>query len=253
MRTDYDLIAHEYDDQPYRQKGVDEHLLEFASAHPPSGRLAVLDLGCGTGNQLVANRDAFPDALMVGLDLFAGMLGQAQKKGGKIHWVRCDGATPPFADRSFHFISNQFSFHHVDDKAEMLRQVHRILKPGGRFVMTNVCPREMEDFLVYRYFPGAREQDLQDFLPFRDIVHLMEVVGFRNIDVELRRWRHDQDLRDFAAWTKQRHACSQLIAISDEDYAAGRDRLAREIAAAGDNPIPVVEESCLAVISGNRP
>ena len=253
MRTDYDLIAHLYDDQPYRRKVVDEHLTEFAGTDPGKGRLAVLDLGCGTGNQLVANREAFPGALLVGLDLFRGMLGQAQKKGGNIHWVQCDSATPPFADESLNFISNQFSFHHVQDKPGMLGEVFRILKHGGRFVMTNICPREMERFLVYRYFPEALALDLADFMPAGEIARNMEKSGFVNVDVEFRRWRHEQDLRDFAAWTVKRDACSQLLAISDDDYAAGLERVRQEIAAAGERPIPVHEESCLAIVRGDRP
>ena len=60
-RTDYDKIAVDYDSDPRRAKEFDADLVEFLERRPEikDGTLAVLDIGCGTGNQLVANRRAF--------------------------------------------------------------------------------------------------------------------------------------------------------------------------------------------------
>jgi SAM-dependent methyltransferase len=57
----------------------------------------------------------------------------------------------------------QFAFHHVADKAGLLRAVLRLLRPGGRFVMRNMCPQESGDWLYYEYFPEAKFVDLRDF------------------------------------------------------------------------------------------
>src|SRR5690242_6387172 len=133
-RVNYDAIAHLYDGQPHRRKTVDPELVAFIVHHASSDRLSLLDIGCGTGSQLVANRAIVPDARLVGLDRSFGMLAQALSKGSDIAWVQADGAVLPFRAGSFDFICCQFGFHHLPDKAGMLGEVLRVLRPGGRFV-----------------------------------------------------------------------------------------------------------------------
>jgi ubiquinone/menaquinone biosynthesis C-methylase UbiE len=77
--VDYDAIAHFYDSQPYRGKTVDPELEMFMSQRA-SDRLSILDIACGTGSQLVANRSILPEARLVGLDRSLGMLRRAQSK-----------------------------------------------------------------------------------------------------------------------------------------------------------------------------
>src|SRR5262249_35941357 len=101
MRTssgvDYDAIAHLYDSQPYRAKAVDPELIIFKERRTPLDRpFSILDIACGTGSQLVANRSTVPEAQMVGLDRSLGMLRQAQSKAQDIMWVQADGACLPF-------------------------------------------------------------------------------------------------------------------------------------------------------------
>ena len=186
-RVDYDQIAHLYDSQPYRDKEVDPGLLAFLDEYSirSVSSLSILDLGCGTGNQLVANRERLADARLVGLDLFYGMLRQAVPKADDIFWVQGDNAALPFPDNTFDFVSNQYSFHHVRGKSAMIEAVFRILRPGGRFVMTNICPREMKGALLYKYFPAALETDLRDFMPRDSIMALMDHAGFIITDVNL--------------------------------------------------------------------
>ena len=130
-RVNYDAIAHLYDATPYRAKPVDPELISFAK-QCPTDEIAVLDIGCGTGNQLIANRGALNSAWMVGVDPFAGMLRQAKRKAAEIAWVQADGSTLPFHDQSFDFISCQFVFHHIGNKSGCLTDAFRVLRPGGR-------------------------------------------------------------------------------------------------------------------------
>ena len=113
-RVSYDEIAPSYDTQPYRSRSADPELLEFARDHETAD-LAILDVGCGTGNQLIADRSARPHARYTGLDRSFGMLRQARRKAPDLAWVRADGAALPFAASSFDFVCCQFAFHHVED------------------------------------------------------------------------------------------------------------------------------------------
>jgi len=146
MRTssgvNYDAIAHLYDLQPHRGKAVDPELVMFIAQRASADSSSILDIACGTGSQLVANRSIVSDAQLVGLDRSFGMLCQARLKARDIAWLQADGARLPFQAESFDFITCQFGFHHVPDKTGMLRALFRALRCRGRFVMRNVCPQE---------------------------------------------------------------------------------------------------------------
>jgi ubiquinone/menaquinone biosynthesis C-methylase UbiE len=145
LRINYDTVAHLYDGQPFREKTVDPELVTFIAQRTFPNRPSILDIACGTGSQLVANRSVVPDALLIGLDRSLGMLRQAQPKLGNIAWVQADAAMLPFEPECFDFISCQFAFHHVRDKSGMLAAVLEVLRLGGRFVMRNLCPQECPD------------------------------------------------------------------------------------------------------------
>ena len=91
-RVGYDTIAHLYDAQPHRARTADRQLLAYAEARE-GARLAVLDIGCGTGNQLIADHDALPNIWYAGLDRSLGMTNEARRKAPYFRssnsWVGC--------------------------------------------------------------------------------------------------------------------------------------------------------------------
>ena len=251
-RVNYDLIAPLYDRQPYREKSVDPHLITFLQHQftRPLETLAILDIACGTGNQLVANQEVIGSGVGVGFDLFWGMLRQAQPKSGRISWIQADGSHPPFADQTFDFISHQFAFHHVSDKATMMQAVYRLLKPGGRFVMTNIAPHNMSDWIYYQYFPAAFDSDCRDFLPQKTLRELAHEAGLGQVKIEIEHLRFEQDLRDFYNTVRRRDTCSQLLTISDADYQAGLAQLELELTGRRANRVPV--HMSLLTLQGDR-
>jgi SAM-dependent methyltransferase len=253
-RLDYDQIAPRYDAQPFRAKEIDPNLLTFLEkrAADEQNQWAILDIGCGTGNQLVANRAKAPTARLVGLDLSRGMLRRARSKAGDIGWVQANGATLPFPGESFDFITSQYSFHHVADKPALVLDVFRVLRPGGRFVMTNLCPREMRGWAIYRYFPSAVARDRRDFMPREEIKERMSQAGFAKVETELERQEQEQALRDFAELVRQRDSLSQLLVISDADYHAGLQRIEAELSRAGGHVTQVSSELCRIKVVGDK-
>ncbi len=209
-----------------------------------------MDIGCGTGNQLIANRVALPHAWYAGLDRSFGMLRQARLKAPELAWLRADGAALPFAVRSFDFVCCQFAFHHLEDKAGMLRAVLQVLWPGGRFVLRNMCPQESPDWLYYEYFPEARLVDLRDFWPPNAVVEVMEAAGFVMVRVAYEHVHFEQNLPQWIETMRRRDTCSQLQAISDAAYQVGVKRLERDIA---DPSVPKSRKDhlCLVTIRGD--
>jgi ubiquinone/menaquinone biosynthesis C-methylase UbiE len=251
-RVDYDTIAHLYDAQPHRSKSADPELLAFMGQSAASDIVAILDIGCGTGNQLVANRSAAPGSLRVGLDRSLGMLRQARSKAPDIAWVQADAALVPFSAQSFDFVSCQHALHHVPDKLGILRAIFRVLRAGGRLVIHGICPQESADWLYYEYFPEAWTIDLADFWPPEDVVTAMEASGFTAVTVERRHLHYEQDLRGWLDVVRRRDTCSQLMAITDTAYAAGLHRLEQDAADRDAAPVRP-DHLCLVTIRGKKP
>jgi SAM-dependent methyltransferase len=255
MRTlsaiDYDAVAPLYDAQPFRGKTADPELVAFLERRASLKHPSILDIACGTGSQLMANRAIVPYARLIGVDRSLGMLRQAQSKSRDIVWVQADAGTLPFQHESFDFITCQFAFHHVPNKAEMLRGVFQVLRPGGRFVMRNLCPQKHPDWIYYDYFPEALRIDLEDFWPIENTLTTMEAIGLVGVTAELEHLHFEQDLRVWLNTVRQRDINSQLMAISDRAYEAGLRRLERELSDA-DRPITRADHLCLVTIHGGR-
>jgi len=250
QRVDYDLIANLYD-EPDRNYVADPQLIEFL-AQKDIQNSHILDMGCGTGKQLVADYQKFPDLQMIGLDLFHGMLFQAYNRCNAIPWIQGDSTNPPFGDNRFDYITNQFSYHHVQNKSRLIAETYRILKPCGRFVITNLDPWSMAGWIVYNYFPASWECDIADFLTVDDLVSQMENTGFINVQVQRVHSRSEENLYEFLRYASQRHRTSQLIAIQDYEYGAGLSRLKEQVVKFGRES-RVSSEICLIRIICDKP
>ncbi len=102
------------------------------------GRL--LDLAAGTGDQIVAAKNAFPDLAVTGLDLSAPMLALAEPKFNRLapprpELVVGDALDLPFAAGTFDSVSISFGLRNISARDQLYAQVWRVLKPGGRFLI----------------------------------------------------------------------------------------------------------------------
>ncbi len=258
-RSDYDAIAHLYD-EPLRDHSLDPFLEAFAanqSVPGPARPLVIADLGCGTGKWLAANAVVVPGARLIGLDRSRGMLQVARRRLPGVPLLQADWACLPLADRSADFLRSTFSYHFVPDKPAMLREAHRALRPRGRLAITDIDPWAMEGWAIYRFFPEARALDEADFLHAEALGALMREVGFEDVEVTRHASPATQDLREFLAYAGQRHRASQMRAISDEAYAHGlqaiRDAIRDALARAPNAPPVITSEFCLAHVTGSKP
>ena len=99
----------------------------------------VLDLASGTGD-LAARFAALvgPQGRVVMSDINAAMLEEGRKRMidsghvGNVEYMQIDAEKIPFADNSFHCVTIAFGLRNVTDKDQALREMLRVLKPGGR-------------------------------------------------------------------------------------------------------------------------
>jgi ubiquinone/menaquinone biosynthesis C-methylase UbiE len=251
-RVDYDRIAHLYDER-VRDHGVDAELVALLASgirgHP--GHARILDIGCGTGKQLAANRGRFPAMTMVGVDRSEAMLRIARARCTDVHWIRADGAALPLGDGSVDYATSQYSYQHVRRTPQLLGEVFRALRPGGRFLMVNIDPWSMPGWLVYHYFPAAVALDRRDFVPADEFVALMRGLGFADIRVRRDDLSKQERLRDFQVHVSGRHRGSQLMAIPDADYAAGLAQIRRDLDDDADRV--TASQFVLITIVGDKP
>jgi demethylmenaquinone methyltransferase/2-methoxy-6-polyprenyl-1,4-benzoquinol methylase len=90
----------------------------------------VLDVCCGTGDLAIAC--AREGAVVTGLDFSERMLDRARRKAPELDWVRGDALAIPFGDATFDGVTVGFGVRNVEDLERGLRELRRILRPGGR-------------------------------------------------------------------------------------------------------------------------
>lgn len=160
----------------------------------------VLDACCGTGDLAVeAERRG---ARVVGLDFSEQMLERARRKSPAIEWIQGDALALPFADGEFDAATVGFGVRNLDDLELGLRELHRVLRSGGRLAVLEITrPRGLLrpffrvwlDVLVplagkvlpggkaYTYLPAS----IRRFPGPDDLSALFEDAGFRDVRYRL--------------------------------------------------------------------
>ncbi len=101
----------------------------------------VLDACCGTGDLALAARDAGAGKV-VGLDFSEQMLERARRKAPELEWIEGDVLALPFDDASFDAAVVGFGVRNVEDLEAGLRELRRVLRPGGRIgILEITTPR----------------------------------------------------------------------------------------------------------------
>jgi SAM-dependent methyltransferase len=96
----------------------------------------VLDVACGTGVLAAeAARRAGPTGSVTGLDLSPEMLAVAARLHPTVRWQQGSGDALPFPDQSFDAVVSQFGLMFFPDQVAGLREMWRVLVPGGRLAV----------------------------------------------------------------------------------------------------------------------
>lgn len=108
-----------------------------------SGR-HVLDLCCGTGDIALAFVRAGAD--VTGADFTEEMLRVAEARTKAVRWVRADALALPFPDNSFDVVGVGYGLRNLADIEGGLREILRVLKPGGKFLSLDFGKPESKTF-----------------------------------------------------------------------------------------------------------
>ncbi|MEA5572313.1 class I SAM-dependent methyltransferase [Calothrix sp. UHCC 0171] len=147
-------------------QAIHKRLLEYVELPEKAN---ILDLGCGTGRLLNRIAQQNPTLQGTGLDLSQEMLKQANvnnKHQSRLRFVEGNAEATPFADNEFDAIFNTISFLHYPNPITVLSEVHRILRPGGKFYLVDYTIRWADEPKVIGmssgslriYSPAVREK-----------------------------------------------------------------------------------------------
>jgi demethylmenaquinone methyltransferase/2-methoxy-6-polyprenyl-1,4-benzoquinol methylase len=200
VRSMFDRIAPVYDamnrvmtaglDQRWRREAAD-------AVVRPGNR--VLDSCCGTGDLAIAAAAAGGN--VTGIDFSRQMLERARRKAPDIEWIEGDALVLPFPDASFDAATVGFGVRNLSELEKGLRELRRVLHPGGRLAILEITrPRGLLtpfyrlwfDVLIpaagkvlpggaaYTYLPAS----VRRFPDPEGLAGLMDTAGFGEI-----RWR----------------------------------------------------------------
>jgi SAM-dependent methyltransferase len=157
---------------------VSDLLAEITQALPDLRGLRLLEVGAGTGRE--GHELAQRGARVCALDFSPEALRLSRQISGNVRLVRGDALATPFRDASFDLVYHQGLLEHFRDPLRLLRENHRVVKPGG-LVLVDV-PQKYHVYTmvkqaliaVHRWFAGWETQ----FSP-PEIRALVERAGFR--------------------------------------------------------------------------
>lgn len=117
----------------------------------------VLDLCCGTGDMTAAllRQAGKRSRSILGVDFSHAMLQRAREKssGMPLRWIEADALCLPFADARFHLITTAFGFRNLADYDAGLREIVRLLRPGGECGILDFAePQGLTGALYQFYF-----------------------------------------------------------------------------------------------------
>jgi ubiquinone/menaquinone biosynthesis C-methylase UbiE len=107
--------------------------------------VSVLDVGCGTGKLLRRAKTYWPEAQLIGVDPANGMIEMAQRLTPNATFSTGMAEALPLQDASVDLALSTTSFHHWQNQAAGIREIARVLRPGGYFILVDAS---FPDWLV---------------------------------------------------------------------------------------------------------
>jgi len=156
-------------------------------ADPQKNEVCV-DLGCGRGNDVLRMaQEVGNEGFVYGVDISDGMLEKAKANAEKfgvtnVKFVKSELEQIDIADKQADLIISNCTINHASDKLKVWQEIHRILKKGGRFSVSDIYSMEdvpdeykNDPVAVAECWAGAIRKDLY--------MEILEKVGFVDIDI----------------------------------------------------------------------
>ena len=152
--------------------------------------MTVLDLGCGAGTDaFIAAKKVGDAGKVVGLDMTQEMIdvalqGKSEKNVQNVEFVKGYLEELPFEDETFDYVLSNCVINLCKDKTQVLKEAHRVLKPGGRMVATDLVIENTEHSEDELLGVGAVLGATSGVLKKDDYAARLDSIGFADVDIE---------------------------------------------------------------------
>jgi len=183
------IVQEEFDRQAERwfrreispqERALLEQIVQLAQVSPDD---RVLDVACGTG--LVSFVLAPYVREVVGIDISPGMLAKAREirhrsKVRNVHFVLGEAEHMPFKDEEFDVVVCRLAIHHFPQPERELHEMVRVLKAGGRLVISDtVSSEDAREARLHNALERLRDPSHARMLAPTELVQLIERAGVR--------------------------------------------------------------------------
>jgi SAM-dependent methyltransferase len=133
-----------------------------------SGARDALDVGCGTGLFWSTRRDPLPDVRLTLSDISRSMIElsrvAADQRVAEVRAVEASVTSLPFGDSSFDVVIANHMLYHATDPGGAVREIRRVLRPGGFLVASTVGPSHLGELVdtARAIFPVPEKRNLGD-------------------------------------------------------------------------------------------
>jgi ubiquinone/menaquinone biosynthesis C-methylase UbiE len=217
-------LAPRYDE--LRRPPRDSPLGEAIARLGQLGGKRVLEIGCGTGNELARLADRH-GCTVAGVDPSPAMLERAREKLPEALLRLGTAEELPFAEAEFDGAVMVSVVHHVD-RPRALPEARRVVTDGARFVSADMHPDAFCDWWAAPFFPSSVELERERLPHPEEMVRELEEAGFgaawwRSLPV------HRRFSRDVGLTRLRGGAYSTLARLPEAEFQAGLERAKREL------------------------
>ena len=170
----YNKIGIEYNETRRADKFLTGRFRQFLS---PQKNENYLDAGCGTGNYTCAL--ASDEYQFYGIDPSETMLEKARRRNCNVIWQNGTAENLPFENEFFAGAIASLTIHHWRDLSKAFREISRVLKDAGKFVLFTTLPEQTAGYWLTEYFPKMMKDSVKQLPSFSEIENALTAANLK--------------------------------------------------------------------------